>query len=594
MRKPVPARPKETIGDLIDYIAPGVTEQALLEWPPDAFAVAAFVLQKTGAYLKVVQCDEWPPKINRSLTKLTREALTAKAAVPVTWVDAINVAGNAWRIRVEKRSASPLWNEIFDMSIKTWISAVVQARKIRCVDLPKRKPLVDMWLQILAAADDTFATVGFTPGTKSRDLNTIAYGILRRQEGNSTLCSQLIRPEVAGVLPKLHTPQTGITLRSLSHYLAFYRMAEVKPKWDMMMYSEVGHRQNLNIDAATQQSSIKPDFKEEVLRQPSINLLLAPWPSSILPRQFMPAPWTLNECNAHRYGFFEFEHDAKHSSCSALKQRLENLHEQATKVVGRIDGVVLPELAINGFSCAKNVANSFLAKNSAGFFVAGVGEAGKSGKPGRNSAVWMQNPLGANLSIAQAKHHRWQLNRSQIENFGLGGRLNPSLLWWEHIELASRELRFIAFSPWFTATVLVCEDLARQEPISELIRAVGPTLVIALLMDGPQLSDRWPGRYATSLADDPGSSVLTFTSLGMAELSRPRGKEVDRTVALWKDQQTGVTPIKLPVGSDGIVLSLSHHVVEEWSADGRGDRGSSSYLSLSGVHPVFVKAPKSR
>lgn len=69
--------------------------------------------------------------------------------------------------------------------------------------------------------------------------------------------------------------------------------------------------------------------------------------------------------------------------------------------------------------------------------------------------------------------------------------------------------------------MLVCEDLARQDPAADLIRAVGPNLLIALLMDGPQLSGRWPARYASVLAEDPGTSVLTLTSLGMAERSRP-------------------------------------------------------------------------
>ena len=62
---------------------------------------------------------------------------------------------------------------------------------------------------------------------------------------------------------------------------------------------------------------------------------------------------------------------------------------------------------------------------------------------------------------------------------------------------------------------------AEPEPAAELIRAVGPNLLIALLMDGPQLSNRWPARYAAVLAEDPGTSVLTLTSLGMAERSRP-------------------------------------------------------------------------
>jgi len=51
-------------------------------------------------------------------------------------------------------------------------------------------------------------------------------------------------------------------------------------------------------------------------------------------------------------------------------------------------------------------------------------------------------------------------------------------------------------------TVLICEDLARLDPVNDLVRAVGPNLVMSLLMDGPQLTTRWPARYATVLADD--------------------------------------------------------------------------------------------
>jgi hypothetical protein len=115
-------------------------------------------------------------------------------------------------------------------------------------------------------------------------------------------------------------------------------------------------------------------------------------------------------------------------------------------------------------------------------------------------------------------------------------------------------------------------------------------MIIALLMDGPQLAVRWPGRYATVLADDPGSSVLTLTSVGMAELSRPPGFSPSRTIALWKDAKSGAArQIDLPVGAEGIVLNLSRQMDEEWSADGRSDGKQAGYPILSGVHPVFVK-----
>ena len=71
--------------------------------------------------------------------------------------------------------------------------------------------------------------------------------------------------------------------------------------------------------------------------------------------------------------------------------------------------------------------------------------------------------------------------------------------------MRERLLYFVTLNR-MTWSVLICEDLARQDPAADLIRAVGPNLVIALLMDGPQLNGRWPARYASVLAEDPGSS----------------------------------------------------------------------------------------
>ena len=124
------------------------------------------------------------------------------------------------------------------------------------------------------------------------------------------------------------------------------------------------------------------------------------------------------------------------------------------------------------------------------------------------------------LGLKQAKHHRWYVDRPQIVSHQLAGALSSSRGVWENIDLPGRLLHFVTLNP-ITWSVLICEDLARQEPAADLIRAVGPNLLIALLMDGPQMSSRWPARYAAVLAEDPGTSVLTLTSLGMAERSRP-------------------------------------------------------------------------
>jgi len=133
---------------------------------------------------------------------------------------------------------------------------------------------------------------------------------------------------------------------------------------------------------------------------------------------------------------------------------------------------------------------------------------------------------------------------------------------------------------------LVCEDLARQDPAADLIRAVGPNLLIALLMDGPQLSGRWPAGYASVLAEDPGTSVLTLTSLGMAERSRPimpSGRAAPRRViALWRDAIAGEIQLALDPGDDACVLTLEHQLRTEYCADGRGDGGQTRYPVYAG------------
>ena len=107
-------------------------------------------------------------------------------------------------------------------------------------------------------------------------------------------------------------------------------------------------------------------------------------------------------------------------------------------------------------------------------------------------------------------------------------------------------------------------------------------------MDGPQIGARWPARYATVLADDPGSSVLTFTSIGMCEFSRPPGKPPSRAIALWKDAYSGeAVQIDLPPRADAVLLNLVRRMSEEWTADGRSDGKTAGYPALAGIHPVF-------
>jgi len=194
----------------------------------------------------------------------------------------------------------------------------------------------------------------------------------------------------------------------------------------------------------------------------------------------------------------------------------------------------------------------------------------------------------------QLKHHRWCLDRDQVLQYGLGGRLPASRDCWERIFVGERQVNFVTLGSWLTLCVLICEDLARQDPVAEVIRSVGPNLVFALLMDGPQLKKRWPARYASVLAEDPGSSVLTMTSLGMAKRSRARDIDTDtsrdrsRTVALWRDAIFGEREIDVEPGHNACVLSLVCRSTSEYTIDGRGDNAQAHFPVFAGAYSFAV------
>jgi hypothetical protein len=146
-------------------------------------------------------------------------------------------------------------------------------------------------------------------------------------------------------------------------------------------------------------------------------------------------------------------------------------------------------------------------------------------------------------------------------------------------------LQFIEVAE-LTIISLVCEDLAESDNVAELIRSVGPTVVLAGLLDGPQLTSRWAARYASVLADDPGSAVLTVSPYGMVERSRPHDHGSSRIVAMWKDPYTGVREIALEPGAHGIVLTVFMDRATRRSADGRWPVANGTSCSAGAVSQV--------
>jgi hypothetical protein len=421
-------------------------------------------------------------------------------------------------------------------------------------DILKNRPVCEALLQLVAVSDECCVNVGLPSVEPLNDFEDLANSVLEANSG-ATLGAEVDRSRCI-VHPKMHTPQKGITIRSLSHNLALCAGGDMSIRWETI-----------------------PSAPENE----SLNLLLLPWPFSVAPRQFRalePAHGSLLNI-AEKHGFFCFEA----TRAQSLVDRFDAVLARAEQLVGGIDGVICPELALTA-SEHQDLRGHVLPKNM--FLVSGISECSVGPKAGRNY-VSFDVPLSAKhyATIEQPKHHRWCLDKAQILQYGLGGQLHPTTRWWEHIAIEDRRVAFVAMRPWLASCVLICEDLARQDPLAEIVRSIGPNLVIALLMDGPQFRSRWSARYATVLAEDPGSSVLTLTSLGMSLNSRPANTKESRIVALWKDATTPeAREIELSKNGEGVVLSLSVEYLNEWTADGRDDGGNTGYPLLSGVHEV--------
>lgn len=534
-----------TLGSVMQFYFGRTPQDEVLKWPPDVFAIAAKILKITGCYTGVV--NKWPPRSPRKVV----------AEKGKHWNVAIQQIGREWRDAVELGSEIP-------EEVRSWWTSLIGASDIPPAKLFENNSIPRVLLQLVAAADEACAEIGIpsdvedVPRRRGADLAWRARALMQGQNWRDepcTLCRH-IPASLLAVLPKLHTPTNGTTLRSLTHHLALHDNPEISVRWTEVT-TQLDH---------------------------TLNVLCVPWPLEIRPVDFRPNDETIGLANMRPSGgFFDFEPPKR----PLFVKDFQKLLQRALRYVGTIDAVVFPELAVDArtFQQLRGILDQAA---PACCLIAGVRS------QGRNQAFCSIPNLSREGSTKlrevreqQDKHHRWKLERSQIEQYGLGGRLDAGRSWWESTKIQPRTMNFFSLQPWLTLGVLICEDLARQDPVGDLMRSVGPNLVVSLLMDGPQLASRWSARYATVLADDPGSSVLTLSSLGMVLLSKPFDKAASRVVGLWKDYKSPrAVEIELPPGKTGVVLSLTRRIEEEFSADGRSDEEATAYLVLTGMHSI--------
>ncbi len=549
-------------------------------WPPDLFAVVASVLYQTGEYRRVVQ-----PVVSHEDRVGGKE----------DWCHARQV-GETWRAALDKHIAAQ--NELISLdaalsglSIVDWWNVLTAHAHIAKGRLASYPAVTCALFKLFFASDEACAGFGMVGANENSPLGQSqpaqTAGVVksfRKQaelflndlNGNRSLCFR-VRPELVSVLPKLHTAQVGLTLRSLSHNLALCRASGIRPYW--------------NGPFITQRKS-----------KDSLSLLLLPWPDSFKPGYFRLTANHIEEAAQLANNSSYFEYVPERMPVPEFRARLEKAIDKAVELSGEIHAVVFPELSL---SYEMYVVAEEIAWRHGLLLVAGV----QVNTERRHLNLCMIQPLGliepgtpqhsddglterlTAHRILQSKHHRWCLDRNQILQYRLGGHLSAAKRWWEYIEVPPRRVNFVAFGNWLTWCALICEDLARQDPAAQVIRAVGPNLVIALLMDGPQIQKRWPAKYASVLAEDPGCSVLTLSNLGMVrrcqplDTLQPRDPVVDDSVvALWSDRVHGTREIALRQGEDACVLNLVCHSENEYTADGHADHGNGHFVVYAGHH----------
>ena len=312
-----------------------------------------------------------------------------------------------------------------------------------------------------------------------------------------------INTERCRVMPKRHNPEIGITLRSISSNLAFHR-SPVDVVWRQCYPNKLAK-----------------NLKGETVGK-TVSILLLPFPLSIKTTDFKADKKNLVNL-PEGYGFFEYSPPTN----TPTDEIINVINKANAELVDRtVDMIVLPESSISKRHISGLEEELSNLNDPPSIYIAGVRETKSKENNFARNVVYCkcfnddekgydtERSRGIEM-YKQYKHHRWKLDSSQVKQYGLSQVMDYNTVWWESIKVPRRRVSFLNIGDSITICHLICEDLARQDPIADLIRHVGPSLVVTILMDGPQKADRWSSRYASVLSEDPGCSVITLTSFGM-------------------------------------------------------------------------------
>jgi hypothetical protein len=587
---------KLTVGDVINMMLPATFGPPW--WPIDLFAVCGQLIQISGLM------GRFEPNFELAGIPTTQRMLRVNVSKDER--TKCKKVARAWKDNPElPKEITELW-----MQIAAAKSLAVRASEYAKLYEKESKKKAPAWwsavFQLFIIADEACEGVGHVypivnkakpEGTARRQPNWITENLVKRSldsildETETTKTSDMfiqsrqissytasVRTEIACVQPKGRVSRVGCSLRNLSKNLALVGPAgNVRCHWHQLA----------------------GDPKAE--EREGLNILLLPIPFEISAIDFLTDKAVHDNNDAYNgWGTFDISQEwLKKERFPALLDTIRVLLQKAKSDAEKIHAVILPELALDYPSfieIAKAIRND---EPSIEFLISGSSSNCK-GEKGNCvlTALWANGMVHeknitqeieiSDRIVSQRKHHRWRIHRDQVIDYALGSQLHPNNDWWENHEIDQREVNFFQFRKNSIFSTLICEDLARSDPVHDVVRSIAPNLLFALLMDGAQIENRWPARYASSLADDPGTSVLTFTSSALLKRVNENGRYAEcNSIGLWKDESGKATEIKLPKDASGVLMCLSSVSSTDLTIDGRETKLAQSWRLVS-QKPLFA------
>ena len=504
----------------------------IISWPPNSFIILFNILDYTDKYRRIVS-----PYENGNWD---RHKKTIVKDVKNEWIKSLD------NIRIY--SNVTFWTPLLIKHLRFIFSE--NNLNVCIYDLCKREEFINAVFILISAADSIFDDFNFVLDENNEI--SLSKGILNRAFSSylSNLSGGYDEVSYIKSLSDNHTkngfitlkncvPQSGLTSNNITHNLTYIKPT-VKPK------VALSFTKNKN--------------------KTKYNILVLPWPFSIKSSDFKRSNQKSKIEMDEYFDFFDYIPSGEIDTNLYLKALISTMEK-----IGSIDLVVFPECTMSEEEYKEIVRLTYLCfGGSSPNILSGVYGHDTEADTGINKAILSFIDTSNNYSSAeQHKHHRWFLDRNQLRNYNLASVLSPNKKHWENISVKRRNLLVLHTPKNINLCPLICEDLARQEPVAQAVRALGANLVVSLLLDGPQMKFRWPGKYAAVLSDDPGSSVLSVTALGMTLRSTGDGHEPSRIVALWNDQEKGVEELTLKENGIGLIIETDIVKKKMWTIDGR-------------------------